>query len=262
MDQGLLSTMTKDAEILSPGHLQTRPRYLVPAAVFLLLGFSLVIVGQTVQPAAKGITQTGAPTSQIVASRPYTVGAKSRKLTLVRSDVAPLSDFELIDYLRKNPKQNSFPNRAFALVDSPNGEAVKQDLIWIAYVFHNKAMPLQVLNGDVIWDPIKKEAYVGILNSNTARVLVSIYRVDPQHRIGSYPLDLDPKKHQEWPLETAPLTQFEIGTSKIGFCGLKSIEFSLAQEQLRIRGERVGDTCHPVIFNLNLETMQWSEAAP
>lgn len=83
--------------------------------------------------------------------------------------------------------------------------------------------PLEILNGDVVWDPTKKAAYVGILRSGSARVLLSIYRVDPQQRIGSYPVELDPK-YQEWPKEPAPLTEFEISTAKIGFCGLKSIE--------------------------------------
>lgn len=56
-----------------------------------------------------------------MAQTPNVVGSRSGELSLMRQEIASLGSFELLDYLLKNPKQNSFPNLAFPLSRFLNG---------------------------------------------------------------------------------------------------------------------------------------------
>ncbi|MEJ7712735.1 MAG: hypothetical protein WKF84_23520 [Pyrinomonadaceae bacterium] len=136
-------------------------------------------------------------------------------------------------------------------------------VVWVTYVFRNDSIrPLEMLSGDVLWHPIRREAFVVIMKANNVYANLGVYRADLNKQVGRYPLELDPQKYREWPGTAQPISQIRIELSQREvLCGLDRLQVSTDSEYLQIRAERADNPCATVDIRFNLETKQWSEVS-
>src|ERR1044071_3663378 len=85
-------------------------------------------------------TEPQAELEKVLSSVSYGSGGAARALTLKRLPIRSLQGLELEQYFKSHPNETSVPNTAFLLVDSPAGESSKGRLVWVAYVYHDRAI--------------------------------------------------------------------------------------------------------------------------
>src|SRR5438445_13452896 len=86
----------------------------------------------------------------ILSTSSYTADRASHTLLLIEVPISPLSDTKDVQFRRLHPGQGAFPNTAFVLIDSDVNHPNDRHVVWIRYVWENKAiMPAQIWSGTV-----------------------------------------------------------------------------------------------------------------
>ncbi len=228
-----------------------------------LAGITFLTNAQEVKLNAKKSDKHKNPASRIVKSLICSSAGSKRELKLLQVEITPLTGWQLLDYFERNPKENSFPNRAFVLIDSASQSQDVQRLLWIDYLFLDPLIrPSQSLSGDVVCSAAQNEAFVVLMKAGSVNATLSVYQIDLNKGIGSYPIELDPLKYQQWLKPFQPISQTRIELSERGIlCGLDRLQASAEPEYLQIRAERADNPCAAVDIRFNLKTEQWSEVS-
>ena len=164
-------------------------------------------------------------------------------------------------------------NTMFLVVDSTAADPKRlkgATVVSVAYASDWGAPAPGILGGQIVWYPYRKTFYLVLFKSQShALVTLSIHRIDPSQRIGTYPLNLESKTSEEWPEPTPQLS--ELKTNLLHYdesmvAGLSRIDvtagWSPRSAVLLIRAHGccpMGDLIsQPITFRFDLRTKKWS----
>lgn len=231
--------------------------------VFLVLGLVLTVLlgAEVLAQAPKSMPASiNADGKAAIASVVYQIGERTRKVELLRLNLPKVDDIGLIQFLRTHPSRTSFPNLAFALVDSELGASAPTAVLrWISYAyFDRRVVPQQTLSASLAWASDTRIAYVVLCRSLGWAVDLRVFRVDVGRELGALPLRLGPESFDGWPREDVPL--FEVRHSLPGrdISGVSAITATINGSTLVVLGQREDLSSPDVAFRLDFHTGQWA----
>jgi hypothetical protein len=243
--------------------------------IFITLILSTVVVlaiADNAREVTKSNSNPSSPNRLQLASTSYTESSGKIKMSLTlwrqNVDMASLSPAEQIRRLEKALKNketdagNSKGNLAFVLVASPNQDLEKGRVCWISYDTQSTSWDGTVWAASIASDESGKRFYLILVKSNINHVTLNLYEIDPSKNLGTSPLELDPRKMDQWPNAATSKSTISRVLKDDFLSGIQSITVQVKDKEISIHADRF-HKAHPAVdFFYNTETAQWTSKSP
>jgi hypothetical protein len=121
---------------------------------------------------------------------------------------------------------------------------------------------------DVVWHPLRKEAYVIHTRSDSAEATFSVFRLELDKNQGEVPLSFDLNKKNEWPVEPKALSSWVVRFPRPGYPGwLRNQGIGIVRgiaegDQLILSAERWDNRLSALFVRYHVVTKKWTQLAP